>query len=472
MIKKIMILALLCNGIAIGMEESPANRRQQKSFELLEIIAEMPDIQSHVPCHMLAKKQYWYEHLKKDVEAANSLSFDSAERLAVGCTNRDVHIFDGVSGKIVRKTFFSNNADHWIGSVCFDKEGKRLAVGGGRNNGVKKIDIQIFDVASNQIERSFPYDGQVELLCIDPTGKYLAVTANRPGVQLFDIASGQMKNFAADCSVSTFCFNSTGEQLIIGDDQENIQTWEIISGQVIQNVSYDGCSVCLSKDGEYFAVENVGTNDTAASIQICSTISGGIIVTIPFSDNVLGFDPTGKFFLFIDWWDKANKTEESGYRICIAETVSGKIIMSLPHFDWVDATCFSHNGKLLATCEGDKVHIFTPYETWTPAQILLMEMLYGWLVIEKPDKAINELDLPIEHLLIDVAKKFEIPEQWARTVMKTFPEKVRLYIWEHMSYLIDKFGKKEKKTNASGKEEADDLDDASDESIVTSDCSS
>lgn len=181
-------------------------------------------------------------------------------------------------------------------------------------------------------------------------------------------------------------------------------------------------SVSIDSTKQYLAIAKSRTAqifDLKEELKIFS-------ITFPKQVHSVYFSPCGNFLGI-----------GSGNTAYIYNLVTNNTATSFTHTNEVDATCFDFSGKFFATGSTDCANIFARHDTWTLSQSLLKKVLLTWLLIEKPNKKINSINL----LLADVAEKCELLEDELDTIWKTFPEPMQSALWRTMWEKIGCYGK-------------------------------
>ena len=185
----------------------------------------------------------------------------------------------------------------------------------------------------------------------------------------------------------------------------------------VSSACFDPSSKLLAtaSDDEKARIFDIQTNTEIASFQ--------------HNDYVYSacFDPSGKLLATASYkkahiFDIQTKTE----------------ISSFQHDDSVFSACFDPSGKFLATASDDcKARIFARYDNYTLEQLILKKLLLNWLLIEKPNKTIDD----VEKLFTDIEIKYDIPFLELVLIWSTFPEDMLDALWRTMQHRIQKYGK-------------------------------
>lgn len=198
--------------------------------------------------------------LTNDTVFGASLAPD-ASRIAVGCADNTVHVFETASGKELYKI---GNHENWVLATVFGIDSKRF-VSAGRDRAAKLIDAQSGaflenvnllrgeltaiarhpkkDIVVIGGEERYPYiylmdrprnmkiaddttlvrkierqDGAITALDWSPTGALIAVAGASPNVNLYDPETGERKNSCKGhtAGIYTVAFNPDGSQLATG----------------------------------------------------------------------------------------------------------------------------------------------------------------------------------------------------------------------------------------------------------------
>ena len=287
--------------------------------------------------------------------------------------------------------------DDWVNSVCFDPSGKQLATGS-----YKKA--RIFDIAQQQCTASFEHDDEVYTVCFDPSGKQLATASRDQKARIFNITQKQSTaSFEHDDEVYTVCFDPSGKQLATGSDDQKACIFDIEQQQ---------CTASFKHDYQVLSV--------------C-------------------FDPSGK--------QLATGSYKKAQIFDIAQQQS---TASFQHGDQVRSVCFDPSGTQLATGSSDtKARIFRQYTSYTLEQLIFKHALLTWLLLEKPDKKLLQLnqtafinklcDQIITYKIINVFIPNIIPQEPSSNdllnVWNSFPEEMQQAIIRTLQHKIQKYGK-------------------------------
>ncbi len=138
-----------------------------------------------------------------------SIAMDAAGKLlAAGGTAGRVDLWDPENRRLIRSFQAGSH-------VTLSKDGKTLVTGG--------ESIQIWDVASGELKRRIPWDGDdIWQLSLDPSETRLLVSANRQDDCVFDLSTGQKIATLARTRYGQF---SRDGALIVGGNKEHLNVW-------------------------------------------------------------------------------------------------------------------------------------------------------------------------------------------------------------------------------------------------------
>jgi WD40 repeat protein len=275
--------------------------------------------------------------------------------------------------------FYEHNRG--VNSVCFNNTGTLLVTASNDKT------ARMFDVQEKKEVASFSHNDWVKSVCFNNTGALLATASDDKKVRMFDVQEKkEVDSFSYHDYLRSACFNNTGALLATASHDKTARMFDVQEKKEIASFPHDGCvnSACFN---------NTGT----------------LLVT---ASN----DKTARMF------DVQEKKEVAFFE----------------HDGSVNSVCFNNTGTLFATASSDgKARIFARYDIYTLDQLILKKAFNSWLLVEKPDKRLDNL----EKLLADVACKHECSYDALFAAWKTFPEYMQAALRRTMQHRIQTHGK-------------------------------
>jgi WD40 repeat protein len=315
-----------------------------------------------------------------------------SQRIVTGCDDDTARLWDVTSGRQIR-AFKGHHGP--ITSVAISTDAKRVVTGAVHTGAVAKgknnaWTARLWDTDSGRFLHGFkymttfmdapgregimtkgndgkplrvaPHEGSVHAVAISPDGKHVLA-----GEMVFEASTGKLihKLPGHNGEVSAVAFSPDGKQVVTAADK--ITLWDTTTGRESRTLvgkeygrvtySPDGktafgtsdanqvqnvkMAVAFSPDSKLVLTANA--KDTAA--HLWDAASGkevrrfqGMVAPI----NSVAFAPDGKQF----FTGSADQTAR------LRDAVSGKVIHTLRHADFVTAVAISRDGKLLATGSG------------------------------------------------------------------------------------------------------------------------
>ncbi|CAG0937230.1 putative serine/threonine-protein kinase PkwA [Thermoflexales bacterium] len=121
-----------------------------------------------------------------------------------------------------------------LNGAAFSPDGRRLALAVDAEIPLSDT-IQIWNVASGQIERTLNGPGYSHDLAFSLDGKQLVVGGSNDVVQLWDVETGQLRHTLPGQEYSyQFAFSPDGTRLAVADAADSLRWWDTRTGQLLQ----------------------------------------------------------------------------------------------------------------------------------------------------------------------------------------------------------------------------------------------
>ena len=399
-----LVLVLFCNNFLMSMEKLLAKKGISDQQSSLSVCYDVPFEIRQTIKNFINPQQWWY--LKNSFQ-------------------RDCH----------------------FESVCFDNTGKQLITGW------QDGEVWIFDIETKKEIALFPCNGAVRSICLDGTGKQLATGLDNGAVWIFDIeAKKEIALLQCGSAVRSVCFDGIGKQLATGLDNGKMLIFDIEAKKEIallqgkgrvESVCFNGINKRLATVSDEDEVNEGEVNEDEVKI---FDIESQKEIALLQCDNMITsvcFDGTGKQLAI---------GLHNG-EVLIFDIEAQKKIVSFESPNWdggvclekVKLVCLDRTGKRLARVfptrrwRNCKVQVFERYDDYSLGQLMLKNMLLTWLLIEKPDKAIDT----VEKLLGDVASKFRFSYSYDQllAIWNSFPQDMQEALHRTMQDKIQFYGK-------------------------------
>jgi WD40 repeat protein len=215
--------------------------------------------------------------------------------IASGSNDQTVKLWDAESFEIIATSQkFSNQ----IFSVCFSKDGKTLAIGGGSEAPTFEKICKVLDVPSLDATKSYEdFKQRVNEVKISPDGKYLAGGSSDKTIVIYNLETGNIYRTFTDhkLQVTDIDYNMANNLLVSGSMDKTVMVWKVKNNQLHKTITGHTAaikSVSLSPDAKL-----VASSSGDKTIKIWETETGNNVKSITFSDipNCVVFSPNGKY---------------------------------------------------------------------------------------------------------------------------------------------------------------------------------
>jgi WD40 repeat protein/serine/threonine protein kinase len=303
--------------------------------------------------------------LKGPTDAIFSVCFSPDGKHLAGASGSELKVWDAQTGQQVLALKGHTDATR---SVCFSPDGQRLASASGGYDLVKKQfwgEVKVWDAQTGQQLLALQgHTHWVTSVCFSPDGKRLASASDDKTVRVWDADRGQqvlvLRGHTGE--VSSVCFSPDGNRLasVSGDPRNpgkpgEVKLWDAQTGQ--QTLTLKGhtswaTSVCFSPDGQRLAS---ASNDKTVKVWAAQTGQGiSSLTERTWIVNRVCFSPDGKRIASASGV-MDNEERMVGGEVKVSETRSGQEILSLRgHTSIVSGLCFSPDGTRLASASSDR----------------------------------------------------------------------------------------------------------------------
>ncbi len=176
------------------------------------------------------------------------------KRLAAGCPNQGVWLWDVESGKLIHT--FGRKAkveQQIVDAVVFDHTGTRLAVT--TRDGLIRVYDAVTGAEKLTISGYRDYDestNSLQKVCFSPDGRWLAASSRFSGVRIWEAETGrEVRNYrGALGSAFRVAFSPDGRRLAAGGSDASVMIWDVTQRQdVLEAPTY--ALATLSPDARY-----------------------------------------------------------------------------------------------------------------------------------------------------------------------------------------------------------------------------
>jgi WD40 repeat protein len=295
---------------------------------------------------------------------ASTLSPDG-KLLVIGGERNFAHLIDTDTGEEIRRIEGPIRADRLMPgfsrqraeSICwftFSPDGRSLA-------GSAQDSVCIWDVATGQLRRRIPAEGQAwSRPVFSPDGKLLAATPDN-SIHLYDLATGkEVRHFARDGSpprpvpmLEALCFSADGKMLA-STAEDCVAVWDVATGKPRHDFpghTSPVSSLAFSPDGRTLA--SGGFRDGTVLVWDLATRKPRYTFTgHDWTVACLAYSPDGKLLASGDGMPGASVTDEASIRLW--DLRQGQLLREFfGHFACVNGLTFSPDGAALASTGRD-----------------------------------------------------------------------------------------------------------------------
>lgn len=173
----------------------------------------------------------------------------NGEKIATGCSNKKLVIYNAASGAVVKSIEAHAN---WIMGVDWSSDNK-IATGGD-----DKL-VKIWDENGNLLHTLSGHGSSVTGVKFSADGKYLASSSRDKTLKIWDATSGTLlKTLAGHTGdVMGVDFSDDGAKVVSGSKDGTIRTWDVATGSQLTSFSKAGSgmvyAVDFSPNGQYVA---------------------------------------------------------------------------------------------------------------------------------------------------------------------------------------------------------------------------
>ncbi len=292
------------------------------------------------------------------------------QRLAAGCADGKVRIFDATTGA---DTDLVNEYGDTIINIAFSPDGRRLAYGGGTWGWTRSLDtsIRIWDLTTGETKRLAGHQHAVYGLAWSPKDRLLVSCGWDGQIKAWDPDSGrELEPFVASSKQRILCrpaFSPDGQLLgVVGGDDPNptarATLFEVSTRRVARELAGHSAivqDIRFSPNGQY-----VATSAMDFSVKIWPVTPPSSFISLeghsqPVWTTVFAPDgrrvATGSLDQTARIWDAA----------------SGRLLQTLPVRFPVISLAFSHNGQQLVTVGPENsACIWNVSEAGSPGELL------------------------------------------------------------------------------------------------------
>lgn len=228
------------------------------------------------------------------------------------------------------------------------------------NAGEKKTDetnaiIKILTEWKDRYGNEGRWEEEVRAIAFSPDGKTLVSLGPTQYPILWDIATGEGREFRAVFGSSQIMFSPDGKMLVVAASSGPVHIFDITTGDSFRHFSGE-YPFSFSPDGKTLVTKSYGSSILQWDIETREMIHQFTTGT-PGSDSggASAFSPDGKILAFTAIDDKAKNIHESDV-VILWDLVNSKKIKTIPYKHKrreIKLLTFSYDGKILASNTGD-----------------------------------------------------------------------------------------------------------------------
>jgi len=289
--------------------------------------------------------------------------------LAVGCRDRTVRLLSAETGAPVTSLDRTENPDGFAFYFAFSPDGHMLATWSFHEN------VRLLNADTGHPIHSFPVKGEYpDSVSFSPNGRHLAFGSNDIAVNVWDVATGNMKyslranGWGSDPAARTMAVSPDSRLLAtLGSTVDSLLIWNLQSGKLVRRLdehngeiksyafSPDGKTIASSSSDGMLQLWNI--RDGTLTHRLQSSRSGRII-----------FSPDGQNLALV-----------GGKTVQLWDLKSARMIHEFTHEDRVSSAAFNPNGKGLASLTGvaRKTHLIY-WDIRSGSRIHDFETKYGY----------------------------------------------------------------------------------------------
>ncbi|MFO0892608.1 MAG: protein kinase [Isosphaeraceae bacterium] len=259
--------------------------------------------------------------------------------VATASSDGSIRIWDTRTGRNLR-TF--RPLDRGLRCLAFDREGRRLAVGGHQSL------IAILDTETgNELRRLDVKAAAVAALAFSPDGRHLASGDDEGFVQITEIENGSKTlrvRGAPFITAMKFSPDREGKLIAIGTGDGPVRIWETATSREIpaSSLQHRGMisDLAFSADGRYLATASW---DRSVRIWDTSSWRRDEVILDTAAALSIAFSPDGQSLA----WGGSDTT------LKVWRRATGDVHVFRGHLSWVTAVAFSPDGNVIASASRD-----------------------------------------------------------------------------------------------------------------------
>jgi len=466
--KKLLYFFCFMNSGIYGMEYD--NQEIQKNINIVKYDSLPIDIHTIIKKY-IPSQQSWYEkHCFQHEGVVRSLYLNENKKQLITQTANKISICDIKKNIIIDSLLIRQN--NYITSTLLNRETTKIALA------INDGSAYIYDIKNKKFLLKMPYMYfnnnlcEVKLTQFSTDETLLMTIANEKIISLWNTQLNEIKNqFFYDKIIKFAFLNEDGTKLIVCLE-DTVIIWDIQNRKKIFKARHknDFIATALLYNNEQQLITittfgllckwNIAREKVEEFGTICN-VSDAFFNTdqtklIIWSDNkiVIHDVVTGKEIKRFNH----NKYVPTIKNVCLNEegflaiafdnkvkllnSESGDCVAVIQHNNktcnnWITSLCFNKKGTQLITSSFDKTTKIWKRYDYTINQIVLYNLLRTWMLLEKPDKNIKNIDV----LLNTIAALLLEDKQNMHTIWLTFPKKVQDIIWNRIEKIIQQYGK-------------------------------